>query len=435
MKHIFDSTHLHRWMQRSYPILAAGVTQAFAVFSFVLAVRWLPPAELGTWAMFLTLASFLEMARMGLVQPALVHLSAHITDSEKSALRAAALLLGMGVGFAGGLLLSILGLLLNQIWHLPGLANLLFWYPVIALVSAPLRWQDAVYTAQQDFGCLLRSAILYGSLYFVLLFLGKFFWGTLPLSAWLGLQIPTGILTLLFKQKKVLADLGFSATGFPAFESLRIWMRKIWQFGRFGLGSNLFSMFFQRADVLLLAVFVAPAGLAAYNVATRIVTWLDFPLNAFSQAFFPQIAAANCRSGTAGVRQLHLKSVKTLLAFAVPLSVGAFCAADVLVHLIAGDAFPEAAKILRILLVANLAKPFGRMLGIVLDATGRPAENFRMVLLSLAANLALLVCLVPTLGITGAAIASTAGILLTTGLGQWYFKTSLVISSKIQTAA
>ena len=422
-------------MQRSYPILAAGVTQAFAVFSFVLAARWLSPAELGTWAMFLTLASFLEMARMGLVQPALVHLSAHIADSERPALRAAALLLSMGVGLVGGLLLSILGLLLNQVWHLPGLTNLLLWYPVVAVVSAPLRWQDAVCTARQDFGCILRSAILYGSLYFVLLFLGRFFWGILPLSAWLGLQVPTGILTLLFRQKKVLADLGLGATGFPAFESLRVEVRNIWQFGRFGLGSNLFSMFFQRADVLLLAMFVAPAGLAAYNVATRIVTWLDFPLNAFSQAFFPKIAAANCRSGTAGVQQLHLKSVKTLLAFAVPLSVGAFWAADVLVHLIAGDAFSEAAKILRILLIANLAKPFGRMLGIVLDATGRPAENFRMVLLSLTANLALLVCLVPTLGITGAAIASTVGIVLTTGLGQWYFKTSLGMRSKIQTAA
>lgn len=317
MKHIFDPIRLHRWMHRACPILTAGVTQAFAVFSFVLAARWLSPAELGTWAMFLTLASFLEMARMGLVQPALVHLSAHIADSERPALRAAALLLSMGVGLVGGLLLGIFGLLLNQIWHLPGLTNLLLWYPVIALVSAPLRWQDAVCIAQQDFGCILRSAILYGLFYLTLLFLGKFFWGALSLSAWLGLQIPAGMLTLLFRQKKVLADLGFGVTGFPAFENLRVEVCNIWQFGRFGLGSNLFSMFFQRADVLLLAVFVAPAGLAAYNVATRIVTWLDFPLNAFSQAFFPQIAAANCRSGTVGVQQLHLKSVKTLLAFAV----------------------------------------------------------------------------------------------------------------------
>lgn len=426
---------IHPYTQRAYPILAAGVTQVLAVATFMLAARWLTPGELGAWAMFLTLVSFVEMARLGLVQSALVHFSAHSPESEQPALRVAALLLGTGVGVAAAVLLSLLGLLLNQIWHLPGLGSLLLWYPVVALVSAPLRWQDAVRTAAQDFGGILRSALYYGVLYIALLFLGQYYWGNLPLTAWLGLQIPAGIGSLLLRRKTLVADLGLGQTGFPPMENLRIWLRNIWQFGRFGLGSNLFSMFFQRADVLLLAAFVPPAGLAVYNVATRIVTWLDFPLNAFSQAFFPKIAAANCRSGAAGVEHLHWKSVKTLLAFAVPLSVGAFVAADVLVRWIAGDAFPEAAGLLRILLVANLAKPFGRMLGVVLDATGRPAANFRMVVLSLSANLALLVCLVPALGITGAALSSTTGIFLTTGVGQWYFKNRLGFRSNVQTAS
>ena len=63
------------------------------------------------------------------------------------------------------------------------------------------------------------------------------------------------------------------------------------------------------------------------------------------------------------------------------------------------------------------------MLGVMLDATGQPAMNLRMVVLSLGVNLVLLLCLLPVFGITGAAVASTASIYLTTAAGQWYFRT------------
>ena len=156
--------------ERLYPIFAAGVAQLSAVLGFALAAHWLQPNDLGTWAMFLTLSSFVEMARLGLVQSALVHFTAQIPESERSALNVAALALGAGASVVGAVSLALAGTVLNWIWHLPGLTALLWCYPPVALLLAPLRWQEAVATAGQNFRGLFRLSLAYGAAY--LLFLG-----------------------------------------------------------------------------------------------------------------------------------------------------------------------------------------------------------------------------------------------------------------------
>lgn len=401
---------------RLYPILASGVVQLSAVLSFALAAHWLSPADLGTWAMFLTLSSFVEMARVGLVQSATTHFTAQVPASERSALNMAALAMGTGAGIIGAVLLALAGTVLNWIWHLPGLTALLWCYPPVALLLAPFRWQESLALAGQNFRDLFRLSLVYGSTYLIFLGAAIVWFGALTPFLLLAGQVPAALMAL-WTRWDALRRSGFS---------LKIaqwgpWSAKIWRFGRFGMGSSLFSICFQRADVLLLAAFIAPAGLAAYHLAARLITWMDFPLNALSQAFAPKMAAANHTSGVSGVKRLYNRSVRLLLQCSLPLSVVAFIMAGELVGILGGGAYPEAAQLLRILLVANMAKPFGRMLGIALDAMGRPSPNFRMVLGSLAVNVVLLLVLVPILGAQGAALGSTVGVLLTTLVGQFIY--------------
>ena len=197
----------------------------------------------------------------------------------------------------------------------------------------------------------------------------------------------------------------------------RDWVPKLLDYGRYGLGTNLFSMLFQRVDMLLLGAFVPAAGVALYTVATRLNGYLDLPLNSLGQAFFPKIAAEKHREG-GDLPALLEKSTGLLLALALPSMLGMVLLATPLVWLLAGKQYLAAAPLVQILALAAIVKPWGRMFGVTLDAIGAPQWNFRMMLASFFVTLALNALLIPRWGVYGAAAASGLSIFVTILAGQ-----------------
>lgn len=413
---------LHR-VQDKTAMLSGLAPQVFAVLNFVLAAHWLAPDALGTWAMFLTLVSFVEMTRLGLVQAAVVYFWAKHEGVEKGRIAGASLFLILMFNLFSSLLIAGAAWLLRGVWHFSGLQHLLMLYIGVGMGAAFLRWFDVLQTARLEFGGILKGACVYGFCYGTSLIGYHFSYGALDPEVLLLLQAPAILLTIFFR-------LGAISSTIKQVRFTGNWVREIWNFGRFGLGSSLSSMLFQRADVLLLGALATPASLAAYNIATRIVTWLDLPLNALSQAVFPKIASAFHLEGTDGLTRQCEQSIAVLLGCSLPLITGAFIGADALVHLLAGAKYPEAAGLLRILLLAGFAKPWGRLLGLALDASGRPNLNFGMIGFSLVVNLLLLLPLAAQFGIWGAATATTLGIIITTLTGRLYFRTLIPVNSR-----
>ncbi|MDX2281201.1 MAG: oligosaccharide flippase family protein [Saprospiraceae bacterium] len=398
----------------NHALMASLVQQVFAVLQFVVAARCLTPDALGSWAMFLTLISFIEMARVGLIQAALVNFFAKHAVSEQSIIGGSALGLSLMFSVGASVVLALIGFALRQIWVLPELPGLLGSYIGIGVLIALLRWFDAVQMARMEFAGILRGSWIFGISYLAFALTYYFVYSGLTPWVLLMLQVPAFVCTILLRKNSILRALMVIRVRWD-------WIRQIWEYGRFGLGTNLSSMLFQRVDVLLLGAVATPAALAAYNIATRLITWLDLPLNAVSQSIFPKIAAEYYSKGMAAMTQKCEEATAQLLSIAIPLTLGTFIGAELLVYMLAGDRYPEAATFLRILVLAGLAKPWGRLLGLALDASGQPQWNFRMVNFSLIVNLVLLWVMVRWMGVTGAAIASTLGIFITTISGRLYF--------------
>lgn len=394
----------------SYALLAGLMQQGLALGHFLLAVRWLAPDALGTWAMLLTLTSFVEMARLGLVQNALVHFGAHHL-TERPKIFAAAFVLSLAVSLAGVGLLVLTAELLRGAWQMPDLPTLLLLYVPMALLNAVLRFADGVRMLQHDFRTALWSAVAFGTTYLGATIFFKTYLGDVTPSFLLVLQLPSAFVALI-----VAWHLGLKTIIWG--KITRFWLQKIIAYGRFGMGTNLCSMLFQRADMLLLGGFVPPAALAVYTVATRIIGYLDFPLNNLGLALFPRLAAENRTSGTEGVVRLYEKSVGWLLALTLPMTIGATLGAGWLVWLIAGHRFDAAIPIVQILALAGLVKPWGRVFGVTLDAVGKPQWNFRMLLMSMIVTIVFNIILIPPFGIVGAAVATSAAIITTIGIGQ-----------------
>lgn len=394
----------------SLAMVAGLAQQGFALLHFLLAVRWLTPEALGTWTMFLVLVSFIDMARLGLIQNALVHFGTHKSD-EKPQVLTAALTMSVGVNLLGAIILLILSIILKDVWQMPDLPILILNYTLLAILTGVLKFIEGARIMEQDFKTTAVSSTLFGFNYVLFTIILKLFKSDITGLSLLWLQIPAVALTL-------------AIVGYMNRKNLKLgqlkkeWLQKIVAFGRFGMGTNLCSMIFQRADVILLGAFVSPAALGIYNVATRIITYLDFPLNALGLALLPKIAAEHQISGFEGVIKLYEKSVGWLLAMTLPIAIVTFFGADIIIHLMAGDKFSEAAVLVKILALAGLVKPWGRLFGITLDAVGKPHWNFRMLLVSMAITIIVNLILIPPFGIVGAAIATSLSVIITISIGQ-----------------
>lgn len=394
----------------SHAMVSGAAQQGFALVHFLMAVRWLTPTEVGVWAMFLTLTSFIEIGRLGLIQNAMVHFTTHNPD-ERPKIATAALVLSIGSSIVGALILWILSFLLRGVFQMPDLPVLMFGYIILTVLNAALRFFDGWLMTEHNFKISMLTAIIFGATYCLSTAFVKIFFGILSPEILVLLQIPASLIALAVILKMNLRNIKFAKID-------RLWLKQLYQFGRYGLGTNLSSMIFQRVDVLLLGAFMPPAALAIYNVASRIISYLDFPLNMLGLVLLPKIAAENRAAGTEGVIQLYEKSVAGLLAFTVPVTILTVIGAKYLVIVMAGSAFLEATFLVQILALSGLVKPWGRLFGVTLDAVGKPEWNLKMLIFSMFVTVVFNLLLIPRFGTEGAAMATTLAIFFTIGLGQ-----------------
>jgi lipopolysaccharide exporter len=389
-------------------VASALAMQGFTLLTFMLLARHLQVPQMGAWALWLTLVSITDMTRQGFVQNGLVR----FTAAEPSAWDrwlTAALILNSLSGLGLGVLLAGASWLVGGLFGIPELQSLALWALPFSIVQGLGRFAEAVQVAKRDFMGIFWDNVINGGLQFGLTAL--FFLKKTPLN------LPQ---LLVFQLLGIIGGLIFSVVfckkyfAFGHFEKDKL--AQLFRFGKFVAGTNFCSLLFQRLDVLLIGAFLSPAIVAVYNVATRLNGLLDLPLNSLSLAQFPNVAKELAESKP--MDEVMRKTVRKLMLVQLPLSLLLIALAPQAVRLLAGENYASAAPILQILALAGLVKPWGRAFGMTLDATGRSDVNFKMLLFSMLVNLVLNLTLLPIFGMTGAALATGLGILLTVGAGQ-----------------
>ena len=166
-------------------------------------------------------------------------------------------------------------------------------------------------------------------------------------------------------------------------------------------------------DQLVLSVTVRPADLACYSIAVSI-TLLPAPLvSAFGYVLLPTLAAGKLDPAEAhGVqRKALLVSLGLSSVILVPLAL----AAPRLVALVFGPAYQAVVPLVWILTPGGIFLACGQMVGNLLRGRNQQVVAARAEGVAVVFTLLLLVALLPVIGVTGAAIASTVpyGISLT----------------------
>ena len=174
---------------------------------------------------------------------------------------------------------------------------------------------------------------------------------------------------------------------------------------RYGLKSHMqtiASHFHFKADIYLVAYFLAPAEVAFYSIAARLAEHLLWFPQALGMALFPRLAGSDVEAAhrltAAAVRQ-------TLVASAVPALILAALAPYLVTTWYGADYAPAVAP-LRWVCVGIVMMSLYVLLTRNFTSRNRQGVNIFAAYLALGGNLALNVVMIPRFGIEGAAMAT-----------------------------
>jgi O-antigen/teichoic acid export membrane protein len=174
-----------------------------------------------------------------------------------------------------------------------------------------------------------------------------------------------------------------------------------------------------RADLYVVALVLSPAALGMYGIAVTAAESLLLPTQAAALAASPHIASSEVRESG----MLTARCVRNNLLIATVTCGLLIVFARPLLQLLYGKAFLPAVPAFVILLLGVLALSTGSPVSTYFTLRlGRPHIALWFGALSAAICLGTTIALIGRMGMTGAAIGSTAGYLAGQAAGLWYFR-------------
>lgn len=353
-----------------------GMAAVFGLGTFMLLARLVSPEVLGDFLLYLSLSTFLEMIRLGVLHTAVVRglqsEPAKIAPLIGSAWVLALLItlaLIIAVAFVAPLLQDSTGFRLFTDWY---------WLSSLALLPYDFGLWKLQATGRFASLMLLRLINLGGFLCFVSLGL-SFSWSSEHLV--LGHILSSALASLWAVLSAVSGLRHFFQFRFQA-------IRQIWSFGRFSMGTFLGTALLKTADTVLIGWFLGSSSVAIYGLASKALEALEVPLRAVVAVALPKLSEEAAKGNMAFFNSLFYRYSGWLSLAFIPLLMSLYFLAPWLLTLIGGGQYgQESVQVFRFLCLFGLLLPTDRLVGISLDALGKPSLNMMKVLVMTSVNI------------------------------------------------
>nr|WP_239647874.1 polysaccharide biosynthesis C-terminal domain-containing protein [Nocardiopsis ganjiahuensis] len=204
-------------------------------------------------------------------------------------------------------------------------------------------------------------------------------------------------------------------------EAERVTPAVFWAFALPRALGGVAQMGVQRGGVVMVALLNGLAGAAVFTAATRIMVVGQFGTQAVLYAAQPRFAELLAARDHAAVRALYQAGTSWLVCLNWPLYLSALVFAPEVMRLF-GAEYSAGALALVIVCAGQLAASALGMSDLVLTMTGRTGLNLLNNVMSLLANVAVCVLLVPSHGASGAAVALVAAVMVRKLLPLWQLR-------------
>ena len=185
-----------------------------------------------------------------------------------------------------------------------------------------------------------------------------------------------------------------------------------------GILGDVASSLAYRIDVLLIGGVLGLGAVGVYGVASNIAEAVWYIPSTLALLLLPAMG----RVGPGQAAQTASRAARITLAVSAALGLSLAAVAPVAVALLYGPQFQAAVVPLRILLIGTVAVAGSKVLSSYMLAQGRSELGTVVAGSALAVNVGLNLCLIPALGVVGAAWASAVAYSLALGLWLLFFR-------------
>ena len=159
-------------------------------------------------------------------------------------------------------------------------------------------------------------------------------------------------------------------------------------------------------DTIVLGALLNVAAVGIFQAPFRIIAFLNYPGQALSTGVAPRMARGEGRQPNVAA---FASALRLLLLIQVPLFVFLLVWADPIVALLFGADYEESAGVLRLLAPYVLLSGLAPLVSVTANYLGVARRRIPIAFAALAVNAVLDFTLIPTIGVEGAAIATSAG--------------------------
>lgn len=382
-----------------YTAIQKVATLVIGILSFMLLARLLGPAGYGVWGLFMVISSIAETSRTALTRNAFIRFMHQSPAEQQPSIQGAALALSFFISAAMGLLFVIVSYTLS-FWNVtPELAELLRWYALIILVSSFFSSMEMLLNAKLDFKGICFMYCVRQGLFMIMV----------SVCYILNFHIELWMLSVMYLASFMagtLVGLGYARKYISwNFHHLKNWFPKLLHFGKYVFGTNISSLLFRSTDNFMTFTFFGAAVSGFYNACLRISNLIDLPSQVIADILYPRAAKYNV-GDTAAVKNMYEKSVGAILVFSLPALLIVLLFPAFILQVLAGPQFIVAVPILRITAFFGFTLPFLKQFGTIMDATGHPHINFRVMLFSFLVNIVNNAVCIYFFGLIGAAVGT-----------------------------
>ncbi|MEO6868895.1 MAG: oligosaccharide flippase family protein [Ginsengibacter sp.] len=402
----------------------------FGVLStMLLAHKALSKSEMGVWALFLVVTSFIDLFRSGIVRTSLIkYINFSESDEHRSVLSAAfflnaivSIIVIIFLFFGSGLIADLL--------KAPALKSMLHIFMFTLFILIPFSHFEWLMYGKSLFKGLFFTYILRQGSTLLSMLLVFLHYGHISLDT-LVILYSGGILigTLMgFLVVKPLLSLTIKLT--------KHWVMQLWNFGRFVFGSNIGTLIFRNADQFMLSAITANTALvASQNIAIRIMNIADIPSQVIADILFPKSSDPALLKNPSRIKYFYEKAVGASLSFILPFVCGILIFPKAILFVLAGDKYYDAIPYLQLIAVTGIFLSFLKQWGVIIDSTGRPHVNFMMLAFMAILEIGMCYYFISHFHLIGAAIAliitHLCGFIATQFLLNKYFKINFLNSFK-----
>lgn len=373
---------------------------------FYILVRIMSKDDLGAWALFISVTALIEVARGGLIQNAQIKYCATATKEEYPKILTASLSLNVLVTLFSIILMCSLAYFMSNLWHSPQLENMFYLYSLTTFILILYYQFNFIQQSNLDFKGIFYSNLIRQGVLFLFIVcswmynheikLYELVW-MMTLGAFLGT-----VLSYFFVKSywKVTYKLEWD------------WVKKLFHYGKYVFGTNISSMVYTSIDQMMLGYLMPVSSVAIFNAANRVTNFVEVPLSSVAAIVFPQSAKRIETHGKEAVTYLYERSVGLLVAMILPVTIVCIIFSKLIIVIIAGKDYLEAAPILQIIILATLIQPYIRQFGTTMDSIGKPKVNFYLLVFIAVLNIGTNYFFIATFGLIGAAFGTFSALVV-----------------------